>query len=42
MKNRTLHLLIAFWLSTGYAFSQDSARYQLRLAVPVVDLPQNK
>jgi hypothetical protein len=42
MKNRTLHLLIAFWLSTGYAFSQDSARYQLRLAVPVVDLPQNR
>ncbi|MEO6283217.1 MAG: hypothetical protein ABIN80_24080 [Dyadobacter sp.] len=42
MKNRILNLLIAFWLSTGYAISQDSARYQLRLALPFVDLPQNK
>ncbi|WAC14708.1 hypothetical protein [Dyadobacter pollutisoli] len=41
MKN-SIVLLIAFWLSIGYATAQDSARYQLRLSVPIIDLPQNK
>ncbi|MCE7066979.1 hypothetical protein [Dyadobacter sp. CY326] len=35
-------LLLACCHSLGSASAQDSARYQLRLSVPVIDLPQNK
>lgn len=33
---------MSFWLSIGFTSAQDSARYQLRLSVPVIDLPQNR
>jgi hypothetical protein len=41
MKKKLGLLLIAGCISAGLAFAQDSARYQLRLSVPIIDLPQN-
>jgi hypothetical protein len=35
-------VLIAFYCSACWSQAQDSAYYQLRLSVPVIDLPQNK
>lgn len=41
MKN-VAFLFIACYLSITCAPAQDSVRYQLRLSVPVIDLPQNR
>ncbi|MCE6991120.1 hypothetical protein [Dyadobacter sp. CY323] len=41
MKN-FVFVLVAFCYSITWSRAQDSARYQLRLSVPAIDLPQNR